>query len=65
MSIQVFTGNANRRLALSVVKVLDVLPGRAMVERFPDEEVRLRLGEGVRGNDIYMYSSAHRRLIIT
>lgn len=36
MNIQVFTGSANRRLALSVVKVLDVLLGRAMVERFPD-----------------------------
>lgn len=53
-TVKLFSGNANLPLAEAVAKALDTTLGEAMVERFPDGEVRVRLHESVRGCDVYL-----------
>ncbi len=52
--VKVFCGNANRPLAEAVARALGIQLGEATVERFPDGEVRVRLLESIRGDDVYL-----------
>ncbi|ADW22544.1 MULTISPECIES: ribose-phosphate pyrophosphokinase [Thermus] len=54
MEIKLFTGNAHPDLAQRVAEALGVPLGKAVVDRFPDGEVRVRLLESVRGDDVYL-----------
>ncbi len=44
--LQVFTGTANSELAQRVCDELELKPGNAEVDRFPDGEVRVKLFKG-------------------
>lgn len=55
--MKIFTGNANRALADEIAGYLDVPLGRCRVERFSDGEVRIELGESVRGYDVFIIQS--------
>jgi ribose-phosphate pyrophosphokinase len=55
--LMVFAGNANPRLALDVVKQLNIGLGRAIVGRFSDGEVLIELLENVRGKDVFILQS--------
>jgi len=50
----VFSGNANRALAESIVGHLDMPLGKATVGRFSDGEVMVELIDSVRGKDVYI-----------
>lgn len=52
--VKLFCGNANRPLAEAVARALGIQLGKATVERFPDGEVRVRLLESIRGDDVYL-----------
>jgi ribose-phosphate pyrophosphokinase len=52
--VKLFCGNANRPLAEAVAKALGIKLGEAIVERFPDGEVQVRLLESIRGDDVYL-----------
>ncbi|MBE7527960.1 ribose-phosphate pyrophosphokinase [Betaproteobacteria bacterium PRO4] len=56
-SLMVFTGTANPKLALDVVKQLNINLGRASVGRFSDGEVMVEILENVRGNDVFVLQS--------
>lgn len=56
-SLMVFTGNANPKLAESVVRHLHIHLGRANVGRFSDGEVMIELLENVRGKDVFVLQS--------
>ncbi|MBI5921953.1 MAG: ribose-phosphate pyrophosphokinase [Betaproteobacteria bacterium] len=56
-SLMVFTGNANPKLALEVVKRLSISLGRAQVGRFSDGEVSVEILENVRGKDVFVLQS--------
>ena len=49
-----FSGNANPAFAQAVAKVLNVPLGRAMVGRFSEGEVRVKVNENVRGRDVFI-----------
>ena len=53
----IFSGGANRRLALRICKSLNLKLGRAIVSRFSDGEVRLKIEENVRGKDVFVIQS--------
>ncbi|MGE5665961.1 MAG: ribose-phosphate pyrophosphokinase [Betaproteobacteria bacterium] len=53
----VFSGNANPRLAQSVVQHLNIPLGRASVNRFSDGEVLVEINENVRGRDVFVLQS--------
>jgi len=55
--MKVFAGNANRDLALSICKSLDRKLSKAMTERFADGEIWVKLGENVRGEDVFILQS--------
>lgn len=55
--VKLFCGNANRPLAEAVARALGIPLGKATVERFPDGEVRVRLLESIRGDDVYLLQS--------
>lgn len=54
LEIRLFSGSANRPLAEAIARSLGLSLGKAVVERFPDGEVRVRLLESVRGADVYL-----------
>jgi len=53
-NLLLFTGNANRPLALSVCRELGVPLGKALVGRFSDGEVQVEIEENVRGQDVFV-----------
>ena len=53
-SISIFSGSANRPLAESIASYLELPMGRAELTRFSDGEIFVRIGENVRGVDVYV-----------
>ena len=52
--LKLFSGTANPKLAYEIAQALGVRLGNAIVGRFPDGEIKVQLGESVRGNDVYI-----------
>jgi len=50
----IFSGNANRDLALSICSHLSQPLGAASVERFPDGELNVKMNDDVRGADVFI-----------
>ncbi len=53
----VFSGNSNRKLAEKICKSMNVKLGKALVSRFSDGEVRVKIEENVRGKDVFLIQS--------
>jgi ribose-phosphate pyrophosphokinase len=54
MTLHLFSGTANVPLGEGVAARLDVRVGDRVLEHFPDGEVRIRIHESVRGDDVYI-----------
>jgi len=52
--LQLFTGNANPRLAEEIGQSLGMDLGRAMIRQFADGEIHLQIQENVRGADVFI-----------
>ena len=52
--LKVFTGNANRALAMEICKHLHVRLGGAEVGTFSDGELRVKILDNVRGDDVFL-----------
>ncbi len=55
--IKIFTGNANKPLAVAMAECLGVPLGRSEVGMFSDGEISVSIGESVRGSDVYVVQS--------
>jgi ribose-phosphate pyrophosphokinase len=55
--LKIFTGNSNPELAQKICDLLEIPLGRALVSRFSDGEIRVEIGENVRGADIFVVQS--------
>lgn len=55
--LTLFTGNSNPPLAGRVCSKLGVSPGKVLINRFSDGEIRIEIGENVRGKDTYVLQS--------
>jgi ribose-phosphate pyrophosphokinase len=55
--LAVFTGNANPELAESICKYLRVKLADALVTRFSEGEIRVKINENVRGKDVFLIQS--------
>jgi ribose-phosphate pyrophosphokinase len=53
-NLLIFSGNANRALALAVCRELGVRPGKALVSTFSDGEVQVEIEENVRRQDVFV-----------
>ncbi|MCK9582022.1 MAG: ribose-phosphate pyrophosphokinase [Endomicrobiales bacterium] len=54
MRLKVFSGNANRSLAEAIAKELKIELGKALVGRFSDGEIQLKVEDNVRGADCFI-----------
>jgi ribose-phosphate pyrophosphokinase len=52
--LMVFTGNAHPELANNICKSLKVKLSEAMVTRFSEGEIRVKINENVRGRDVFI-----------
>ena len=57
MHMMLFSGNSNRRLARKVADCLNMELGKAVVDHFSDGEIRVEIGENVRGRDVFVIQS--------
>jgi ribose-phosphate pyrophosphokinase len=57
--LKLFCGNSNRPLAESISAYLQVSLSQALVTRFSDGEIRVKIAENVRGADIFIIQSTH------
>jgi len=53
-NIRIFTGNANPELSQKICDHLSVPLGQALVSTFSDGEIRVEIGENVRGRDVFL-----------
>src|SRR4051812_43151056 len=53
-ALTIFSGNANRDLAESICKCVEVRPGQAEVTTFSDGEIFVEIGENVRGVNCFV-----------
>jgi ribose-phosphate pyrophosphokinase len=52
--LKIFTGNAHPDLARDICKYLKVSPADAMVTKFSEGEIRVKIDENVRGKDVFV-----------
>src|SRR5213595_616483 len=52
--LSVFTGNANRPLAVAICKYLRIPLGDADVFQFSNENIFVKINENVRGHDVFV-----------
>jgi len=55
--IKVFSGNASCALSEGISSNLNIALGKADVKQFSDGEIRVQIGENVRGRDIFLINS--------
>lgn len=55
--LKIFAGNSNPDLALQICESLEIPLGRALVTTFSDGEIRVEIGENVRGADVFVVQS--------
>ncbi|MEM5787280.1 MAG: ribose-phosphate pyrophosphokinase [Syntrophobacteraceae bacterium] len=55
--MKVFAGNSNPDLSNRICQILEIPLGKAMVGRFSDGEIRVEIGENVRGADVFVIQS--------
>ncbi len=55
--LKIFAGNSNPDLALEICNCLSMPLGKAFVGTFSDGEIRVEIGENVRGKDVFVFQS--------
>jgi len=55
--IRIFCGNSNPVLAVKICEKLGIPLGQAKVKTFSDGEIRVEIGENVRGREVYIVQS--------
>jgi ribose-phosphate pyrophosphokinase len=52
--LKIFTGNSNKKLAEEICNYLNMPLGKIDVSRFPDGEIKVKIEESVRGQDVFV-----------
>ena len=55
--MKVFSGSGSQSLTDRICEDLDVDRGKAMIGRFSDGEIRVQIGENIRGRDVFLVVS--------
>ena len=56
-NLVLFAGNSNPELAFKIAKKLNISLGQALVDKFSDNELNIRVDEHVRGKDVFILQS--------
>ena len=57
-SLKVFSGNSNPALAQEICDYLDIQPGKISFNKFSNENIKVKIEENVRGDDVYVVQTA-------
>ena len=57
--LKIFTGNSNPELVKKICKYLKIPLSHSTVQKFSDGEIEVKLGENVRGADVFIVQSTH------
>ena len=52
--LKLLSGNANPKLSESIAKALGVELGESEIEKFSDDEIKIKINESIRGKDVYI-----------
>jgi len=52
--LTIFTGNANPELAKEICEYLGIELGKALVSRFSEGEIQVKIEQNIRGNDVFI-----------
>jgi len=55
--LKIFAGNSNKGLVKEICRHLNIPLGQADVSRFPDGEIKVKIEESVRGEDVFIIQS--------
>jgi len=55
--LKIFAGNSNKDLAEEICRHLNIPLGQVDVSRFPDGEIKVKIEESVRGEDVFIIQS--------
>ncbi len=55
--LKIFAGNSLPVLSRDICEFLNVTPGRAEIGRFPEGECKVKIGENIRGADVFIIQS--------
>ncbi len=55
--ISILTGNSNQNLAKAICRLLGVSLSHALVDRFPEGEIRVQIQDNIRGKDVFVIQS--------
>lgn len=55
--LQIFAGNSNPKLANDICKYVNIKLGKALVGKFSEGEIRVKIDENVRGRDVFIIQS--------
>jgi ribose-phosphate pyrophosphokinase len=53
----IFSGNSNRKLAEAIAEEIGIPLADALVAKFPEGEIRVKINENVRGKDVFVIQS--------
>ena len=56
-TLKIFSGNSNIDLTKEICKYLNISLGQVDISRFPDGEIKIKIEENVRGEDVFMIQS--------
>lgn len=56
-TLKIFAGNSNRELAKEICKYINISLGETDISRFPDGEIKNKIEESVRGQDVFIIQS--------
>ena len=56
-TLKVFAGSSNKELAHEICKYLNITLGETDISRFPDGEIKVKIEESVRGQDVFIIQS--------
>ncbi|MBM3290346.1 MAG: ribose-phosphate pyrophosphokinase, partial [Candidatus Hydrogenedentes bacterium] len=56
-SIKIFSGSASVALTEGICHTVEAPRGRASVSKFSDGEIKVQIGENIRGSDVFIVNS--------
>lgn len=55
--MKIFSGSASQALTRGICAHLEIEPGRAEISQFSDSEIKVQMGENIRGRDVFLINS--------
>ncbi len=61
-NLKVFSGNSNRQFVNDVCSYLNIEPGKIQIHRFSNENLKVKIEENVRNDDVFVIQTASKPL---